>query len=378
MLEDLRKEIDAIDDQIIKLYEERMRISRKVGIQKAAENKSVENILREKEIINRVTSKVPDEIKLYAKQLFTTIFETSKAYQQQFVCVRAGVKDAIQQVLIEGVKPFPIQATVACQGTEGAYSGIAAEKLFAISDISYFKTFDAVCSAVEKGLCRYGVLPIENSSVGSVNAVYDLMKKHQFYIIRSIKVPVRHQLLAKRGANIKDIKEIFSHEQAINQCENFLKSLKDVKVTVCENTAVASRLVANSDRDDIACIASRESAGIYGLQILKSNIQDRENNYTRFIAISRKLEIYENSDRISIMVNLPHEPGSLNRLLNKFSSLGLNLTKLESRPLENSDFEFCFYFDFEAKVTDPSVQNLLAELDNKGGFVFMGSYKEVI
>ena len=204
------------------------------------------------------------------------------------------------------------------------------------------------------------------------------MKKHQFYIIRSIKVPVRHQLLAKRGANIKDIKEIFSHEQAINQCENFLKSLKDVKVTVCENTAVASRLVANSDRDDIARIASRESAGIYGLQILKSNIQDRENNYTRFIAISRKLEIYENSDRISIMVNLPHEPGSLNRLLNKFSSLGLNLTKLESRPSKTPTSSSASTSISKPGVTDPSVQNLLAELDNKGGFVFMGSYKEVI
>lgn len=378
MLQDIRQEIDAIDSQIVGLYTQRMELAKRVGIQKAAEGKGVDNPLREKEIINRVTALVPDELKLYTKQLFTTLFETSKAYQQRFLSVRANIKDAIQQVIVQGITQFPIQASVACQGVEGAYSGIAAEKLFAISDISYFKTFDAVFSAVEKGFCTYGVLPIENSSVGSVNAVYDLMKKHNFYIVRSIKVHIQHQLLAKRGTEIGDIKEIISHEQAINQCQDFLKTLKDIKITVCENTAVASRTVANSGRADIACLASAESAKLYGLSIIRSNVQDRHNNYTRFIAISRKLEIFENADKISITVTLPHEAGSLNRLLNRFSALGLNLTKLESRPLENSDFEFAFYFDFEAKVTDPSVQNLLAELDNSGEFVFLGSYKEVI
>ncbi|MDD3947816.1 MAG: prephenate dehydratase domain-containing protein, partial [Clostridia bacterium] len=282
MLEDIRKEINAIDDEIVKLYAKRMELAKRVGISKAAEGKGVENLIREKEIINRVCAAVPDEIKLYTKQLFTALFETSKAYQQQFISVRSNVKNAIQQVIVEGIKPFPIQATVACQGVEGSYSGIAAEKLFAISDISYFKTFDAVFSAVEKGFCRYGVLPIENSSVGSVNAVYDLMKKHKFSIVRSIKVHIQHQLMAKRGMNLKDIKEVFSHEQAINQCQDYLKTLKDVKVTVCENTAVASRMVAESDRTDIACLASRECAKLYGLTILKTNVQDKENNYTRF------------------------------------------------------------------------------------------------
>lgn len=378
MLDDIRKGIDAIDDQIVKLYAQRMELSKQVGLQKAREGKGVENRDREKEIINRVTAAVPDDIKLYTKQLYTSLFETSKAYQQRFVSLTANIKNAIQTVLLEGQKPFPIQAVVACQGVEGSYSNIAAEKLFAISDISYFKTFDAVFNAVEKGFCAYGVLPIENSSVGSVNAVYDLMKKHNFYIVRSIKVHIRHQLLAKKGTALSDIKEVFSHEQAINQCEEFLKTLKNVKVTVCENTAVASRMVANSDRTDIACLSSRECASLYGLNIIKNDVQDRPNNYTRFIAISRKLEIFENADKISIMVTLPHEPGSLNRLLNRFSALGLNLTKIESRPLEKSDFEFAFYFDFDAKVSDPSVQNLLAELDNSGEFVFMGSYREVV
>jgi len=378
MLEDIRKEIDKVDDEIAKLYVRRMALAKEVGLLKAGEVISLENLPREKEILNRIASSVPEDMKLFIKQVYTSLFETSKAYQQQFLNVRSDVKTAIKDVLGKGAQSFPVQASVACQGVEGSYSNIATEKLFALSDISYFKTFDAVFAAVEKGFCRYGVLPIENSSVGSVNQVYDLMKKHHFYVVRSVKVHVQHQLLAKRGTEIGDIKEVFSQEQALGQCQEFLKTLKNVKLTVCENTAVASRMVAGSDRGDIACIASRESGKLYDLAVLKSNVQDRSNNFTRFIAISKKLEIYENADKISIMVTLPHEPGSLNRLLNRFSALGLNLTKLESRPLENSDFEFAFYFDFEAKVGDPAVLNLLAELGNKGEFVFLGSYREVI
>jgi chorismate mutase/prephenate dehydratase len=378
MLNDIRKQIDEVDDEIAKLYVRRMSLVKEVGLIKAREVMNLENVSREKEILNRVASAVPEELKLYIKQVFTSLFETSKAYQQQFLNIGSDVKNAIKEVLDKGLQPFPIQASVACQGVEGSFSNIAAEKLFALSDISYFKTFDAVFAAVEKGFCRYGVLPIENSSVGSVNQVYDLMKKHNFYIVRSVKVHVQHQLLARRGVQLSDIKEIISQEQALGQCQEFLKTLNNVKVTVCENTAVASRKVAASDRNDIACIASRESARLYDLAVLRSNVQDRANNFTRFIAISKKLEIYENADKISIMVTLPHEPGSLNRLLNRFSALGLNLTKLESRPLENSDFEFAFYFDFEADVTDPAVLNLLAELSNKGEFIFLGSYREVI
>lgn len=378
MLEDIRNQIDQIDDQIAQLYVRRMALAKEVGLAKADGGTALENIPREKEILNRVASAVPDELKLYLKQVFTSLFETSKAYQQRFLNIRSDIKTAIREVLDKGAQPFPLQASVACQGVEGSYSNIAAEKLFALSDISYFKTFDAVFAAVEKGYCRYGVLPIENSSVGSVNQVYDLMKKHNFYIVRGVKVHVQHQLLAKSGVRLGDIKEVLSQEQALGQCQELLKTLKNVKVTVCENTAAASRTVAESGRNDIACIASRESAKLYGLTVLKSNVQDRANNFTRFIAISKQLEIYEHADKISIMVTLPHEPGSLNRLLNRFSALGLNLTKLESRPLENSDFEFAFYFDFEAKVEEPAVLNLLAELGYKGEFVFLGSYREVI
>ena len=376
-LEDLRGKIDTIDDMIASLYVRRMGVAKEIGTVKAENNIATESTLREKEILNRVTADMPEDIKLFAKQIFCALFDTSKAYQSSVSNVNSDIVAEIKEALAQGKVSFPTSAVVACQGVSGAYSSIAADKMFALSNNLYFKDFSGVFNAVEKGLCEYGVLPIENSSVGSVNAVYDLMRLHKFYIVRSFKLRVKHYVLGNGGADLKNIKEIISHEQALNQCAKYIKSLGDIKITVCDNTALAAKLVAESGREDIACISSRECAGIYGLSILAPNVQDNDGNYTRFIAISKKLQVFEDANKISIMVNVPHEVGSLNKLLNKFSTQGLNLTKLESRPMPNSAFEFVFYFDFEAKIDSPQVQNLLGELENTcDRFVFLGSYSE--
>lgn len=376
-LNELRTQIDAIDDQLASLYDRRMKLIKQVGEEKARTDSYLQDLTRENAIIRRVTKAVDDSVRVYCKQVFETLFETSRAYQARFVRIHSGVAEEIRSNLESGLKTFPDYATVACQGVEGAYSMIATTRLFPLSDITYFKNFEGVFNAVEKGLCRYGMLPIENSSVGSVNAVYDLMKEHKFYIVRSIKLHVQHHLLAKKGVELSEIKEVFSHEQAINQCKKWLEKT-DVKVTIVPNTAVAAKMVAESERTDVACISSRECASLYGLNVLAANMQDNDSNYTRFILISKKMEIFKKSNRVSIMVNLPHTSGSLNRMLNKFSTLGFNLTKLESRPLPNSTFEFMFYFDFEADIENPEVANLFAELENgEGQLVFLGSYYEV-
>lgn len=377
-IQELRGNIDTIDDQIAKLFVERMSVAKEIGKLKAESNKVVADGVREREIINRVTKDMPEEIKLYGKQMFDELFSLSKAYQTRFVLQNSKLISEVRKVLEEGMEVFPNSATVACQGVAGAYSQIATDRMFPIADILYFKDWDAVFKAVEKGLCDFGVLPIENSNAGSVNAVYDLMRKHNFYIVKSIKLRIQHYLLAKPGTETKDIKEIITHEQAVSQCSEFIKTLGNVKITVCENTAKAAELVADSERTDVACICSHDCAGIYGLSILEPNVQNNENNYTRFIAIQKKLKIYENADKISIMANLPHEAGSLNKVLNRFASLGLNLTKLESRPMSNTSFEFAFYFDVTAKIEQVEVQNLLAELEKScDKFVFLGSYTEL-
>ena len=379
MLEELRKKIDTLDDEIAKLYLERQSVVKKIGEEKARNRTAVADPSREKQIIARVTKSADDEQKIYLKRVFETIMETSRAYQRRLVAPVSPLADELRRVLMEGKKYFPVSSTVACQGVEGSYSSIAADKLFEIADITYFRNFEGVFQAVEKGLCDYGVLPIENSAVGSVNAVYDLMKKHRFYIVRSIKLKVCHHLLAKKGVKISDIKEIFSHEQAIGQCAEYLqKFAKDVKITACPNTAVAAEKVAASDRTDVACISSRSCADLYDLGILDGNIQDNDSNYTRFICISKNLQVFAPAGKISIMITLPHESGSLNRVLNKFSTLGLNLTKLESRPLPGTDFEFMFYFDFEGQIENSDTLALIAELDRGSEqFFFLGSYYEV-
>lgn len=377
-LQDVRKRIDVIDDEIAKLYANRMELALDVAKAKAESGTPVENLERERQILSRVASAMPDEIKLYGKQVFGTMFETSKAYQYSVLNVDSPIKNEIRAAIESGVKPFPIQASIGCQGVEGAYSCIAADKMFEIPSISCFRTWEGVFSAVEHGMCEFGVLPIENSTVGSVIGVYDLMKKHKFHIARSYKLRIKHCLLAKYGVELKDIKEVVSHEQALAQCNGFLKQLGGVKITKCENTGIAAQMIADRERYDVACIASKECASLYGLKILQSDINDSNSNYTRFIAINKQLKVYDGANRISIAANLAHEAGSLNRLLNKFSALGLNLTKIESRPIADSPFEFKFYFDFEADVRDSAVQNLIAEIANKAeDFEFLGAYEEL-
>ena len=378
MLDEYRKQIDDIDTQLAKLLDERLKVSKKIGEEKAKMETVVLDKGREKNVVNRVTSLVSPEYRLYVKQIYETIFETSKAYQRQFIHNESAISAKIRKTIEEGVKQFPISATVACQGVEGAYSSIAADRLFELNTNLYFKTWDAVFDAVEKGLCDYGVLPIENSTAGSVNKVYDLMKEHNFYIVRSIKLRISHNLLAKKGVALSDIKEIVSHQQALDQCSDLISQL-GVKITVCENTAMAAQMVAKSKRTDIACLSSKECADIYGLNILKSNVQNANANFTRFICISKDLQVFEKSNKISIMVTLPHEKGSLNKILNKFSTMGLNLTKLESRPMPNTDFEFTFYFDFDGCIEDDNVLKLLADLDfGTEQFTFLGGYTEII
>jgi len=268
---------------------------------------------------------------------------------------------------------------VACQGIEGAYSQIACEKIFKNPFILYFKTFDSVFSAIEQGLCQYGILPIENSTAGSVNTVYDLMIRHNFSIVRTFRLKIDHNLLANPGASIDSIREIYSHEQAIGQCSAFLSKLPGVKIIPVENTAVAAEMVAKSGRTDVAALSSRSCAELYGLRNLAASIQDTGNNYTRFICISKQLEVYPGSDKTSIMMILNHRPGALYRVLARLYALGINVTKLESRPIPDRDFEFMFYFDLETSIYSEEFVQLMCELDDLcEEFKYLGSYSEVI
>ena len=378
-LKNYRDQLDRIDSQILSLFSERMAISGEIAQWKQENGMPVLDVRREKEKLRTMEEKSPADLGEYSVSLFSLIMELSRSYQNRILHPSSPETAAIEKALEETPQLFPETAFVACQGVEGAYSGIACEKLFKRPNIFYFSTFDAVFSAIEKGLCRYGVIPVENSTAGTVNAVYDLMRRHDFRIVRSVRVKVDHNLLVRPGTKLEEIREIYSHAQAIAQCSAFLQSMPNVKVVPCENTAIAAKMVAESNDKGIAALSSRSCSKLYNLEILKADVQDSGNNHTRFICISRELEIYPGADRTSLMMVLPHEQGSLYKLLSRFNALGINLTKLESRPMPERSFEFMFYFDLDTSVYSPRFIQLMGELgDISEEHEYLGSYSEVI
>ncbi len=378
-LNDYRKRIDEIDEQLLALFVRRMETAGDIAAYKKANGLRVLDMRREKEKLREIADKTPEELREYALSLYSLIFELSRSRQGRLLGTTGELPERIARAIEETPRLFPEDAAVACQGVEGAYSAQACEKLFKRPSTFYFSSFEAVFSAIEKGLCRYGVLPLENSTAGSVNAVYDLMMRHNFHIVRSVRIKVDHNLLVNSGAKLSDIREIYSHEQAISQCARFLQSLPDVKVIRCENTAAAAKLVAESGRTDVAALSSRACMELYGLDCLAASVQDQGSNFTRFICIARELEIYPGADRTSLMMVLPHRPGSLYKVLSRFYALGVNLNKLESRPMPERNFEFMFYFDLETSVYSPQFIQLMGELPELcEKFSYLGSYSEVV
>ncbi len=378
-LKELREHIDGIDHEIVRLFTERMDVCAEIARWKEENNARIRDVRREREKLREVEDLCPEELRHYVSSLYSLIMDLSKSWQVRTLARETELTSRIRAAVADTGKLFPERAAVACQGIEGANSQLACERLFRSPMEFYFSSFEAVFAAIDKGLCRYGVLPLENSTAGSVNAVYDLMNRYDFRIVRSVRLKVDHSLLALPGTDLKDVREIFSHEQAIAQCSGFLSGLENVKVTPCANTAVAAKMVAESGRRDAAALAPRRCAELYGLSCLASSVQDRGNNFTRFICISRELEIYPGADRTSLMMILPHEPGALYKALSRFYALGGNLTKLESRPIPERDFEFMFYFDLQNSVYDPRFLQLMSELgDISEEYRYLGSYSEIV
>ena len=378
-IKDLREQIDEIDRQLVDLYCKRMDTARAIGRYKRENALPVLDSERERALLNRVAEQAGDENEQGIRALYHLLMDHSRLRQQLDGHPESRLGQQIRDAVSDMPSLFPEKAMVACQGVEGAYSQLACEKMIRYPSVMYCRTFENVFSAIESGLCRYGILPIENSLAGSVNSVYDLMIRHHCYIVRSARIKVDHTLLALPGVQEDQIREIWSHEQALQQCSAFLSQHKEWHVNVCSNTAAAAQMVARSGRKDVAAISSGHCAALYGLQCLSSEIQNNSNNHTRFICISKKPEIYPGADRTSLMLVLPNRPGSLYQLLSRFNAQDINLIKLESRPLPGRDFEFMFYFDLEGSVASPSFEKLIEELDvTLNQFTYLGSYSEIV
>ena len=376
-LSEIREKIDTVDDQLLKLFLERMDLAEEVAAYKNEHHLPILNKERERAVLARVTEQ-SGEKERYAYHLFSTLFELARSRQAELIDAPTHVEAQVKASLAAGGEVFPQTGLVACQGVEGANSQVACDRILPRGNIVYVKTFQAVASAVESGLCKFGVLPIENSSNGSVRAVYELLQDHKLSVVRSTRLCIRHELLALPGAKLSDITEIYSHEQAIGQCSRFLTGLNGVRVVPCDNTAAAAQMVAERGDKHVAAISSHPCAALYGLECLKDDIQDSDNNYTRFFCVAKDPVIYAGANRISLIIACENKPGALYDILSKLASLGINMTKLESCPVTGRNFEFIFFLELEASVHEPGVLPMLEELERScQSFQFLGSYAEV-
>lgn len=378
-LPEVRKDLDSIDSQMIDLFLQRMKLADEVADYKAKNHLPILDREREREKLARVANSVPMEFRNYAQVLEGLLMEAARAREYEDIGTMSNVGSQIYEAIKHEPKLFPQRANVACQGVEGAYSQIATDRIFKHPTIAYFDSFEGVFRAVEEGFSQFGVLPVENSTAGTVNQVYDLMMEHHFSIVRSTRIKIDHNVLAKPGTEMDQIKDIYSHEQAIRQCHRFLIEHPYIKVHAVENTAIAARMVTESDRDDVAALSSRACAELYNLNILMHSVQDTGNNFTRFACITKDLTIYPGADRTSLMLIVNHEPGALYKVLSRFYALDINLVKLESRPIPDRDFEFMFYFDIECPAEAPEFATLINSLgDVCEEFRYLGSYREII
>lgn len=374
-LDNIRKDIDTIDAQLLQLLKQRLDLAVDVAKIKVINKEPVLNTQREEDILSMVASRSGG----YAhgmQTIFSAIMDVSKHIQEQWI----GGNEEMRLAIYKATKRNEIKnPRVVAQGTTGAFSDMAIDALYNNTPgvtRFYVKSFEDIFIQVANGDADYGIIPVENSTAGSVHESYDLILKHKLSISKTLELQINHCLLAPHGVKIEDIKTVYSHPQALSQCADYIKN-HGFQTETYSNTAIAARDIAKSERCDVATIASEAAAKTFGLNILARNIQSSTVNTTRFVVLTKQMEIAPNADKISLIFALPHTTGSLYRTLSKFSMAGLNLTKLESRPIADSDFQYYFYLDFNGTVRDEHTKNFICSLqDELPHFTFLGNYHE--
>lgn len=361
-LMECRREIDEIDQQILELFERRMRVSEAVADYKIRTGKQVLDSKREKEKLAVLTGLAHGEFnELCVKELFEQIMSISRKRQYQLL-TEHGIAGERHFNLVDHL---PLQnVNVVFQGVEGAYSYAAMRAYFPKDIRSYHvKTFRDAMEEVASGKADYAVLPLENSTEGIVTAVYDLLTEYQLYIVGEQGVRVNHVLLALPGVAMDEIQTVYSHPQALAQCKHYLEEHPGWGTCETKNTAGAAKKLAELNDRTQAVIASRAAGELYGLDILAENICGNEQNTTRFIIVGTKPVYEKNSAKISVCFELPHESGTLYNMLSHFIYNGLSMTKIESRPIPGNNWEYRFFVDFIGNLEEPAVQNALRGLE---------------
>lgn len=372
----LREQIDEIDDQLVKLFEERMLISEGVAAYKRSVGKPVLDKEREKSKIAKVTQKTSNAFNHQAvESLFGQIMAISRMLQyQKLASERTDLEGFLESELFISDKTKVVYA-----GVPGAYAEAAMQKFFGTQIHSAnVETFGDAMEAVHSGRADYAVLPIENSSTGSVNDVYDLLSDYDNHIVGETLVKIEHALLGLPGSCLEDIHTVYSHPQGLMQCSRFLDGKRDWQQVSLQNTAASAKRVVEDGDLTQAAIASRQAAKNYGMIVLKEKLNDLDNNSTRFVIISHKKMFEKNADTISICFETLHESGSLYSVLSHFIFNGLSMTRIESRPIHGKPWQYRFFVDFNGNLKEQAVKNALHGIQSETeSFRILGNYKGV-
>ena len=373
-LQELRGQLDEIDAQIVDLYQKRMDVCEKVGEYKVASGKKVFDKQRENEKLAAVTAGVSNEFyKKGLRELYEQLMAMSRKMQYQLLNKRG----ALGRLPFIGMEKLDVDgARIVFQGTEGAYSQAAMEKYFGTDLNSYHvETFRDAMEAIEEGSADFAVLPIENSSAGVVNQVYDLLMEFENYIVGEILLPIDHTLAALPGTKLSEIERVYSHPQALMQSAKFLDNHREWQQISVANTAVAAKKVLEDNERKKAAICSKYAAEFYGLEVLEEKINHNKNNTTRFIIVTNQKIFLKDATKISICIEAAHQSGSLYRLLSHFIYNDLNMIKIESRPIEGRNWEYCFFIDFEGNMADGAVKNAIRGLrEESRSLKILGNY----
>ena len=373
-LEELRNELDRIDPQIIQLYEERMSVCEEVVEIKIEEGRKVFDRNREQQKLAQVTREAKDPFyKKGLTELFEQLMSQSRKLQYQLLTK----KGALGRLPFIGVEELDWKnSRVVFQGTDGAYSQAAMHKFFS-KDVNSFhvQTFRDAMEAIEEGSADFAVLPIENSSAGMVSEMYDLLEEFENYIVGEVILPINHYLVGTENTTLESIERVYSHPQALMQCSKFLNRHGSWQQIGAANTAVAAKKILNENDPTQAAICSEHAAEIYGLKILEEKINHNHNNSTRFIVVTNQKIFLKKAQKISICFEVAHESGSLYHLLSHFIYNDLNMTKIESRPIEGKTWEYRFFVDFEGNMGDAAVKNAIRGLrEESKSLKILGNY----
>ncbi len=374
-LKSLRDQIDGVDRQLVSLFAQRMDLTRQVGEYKVRSGMQVLDAKREQEVLDSKAELAPQAIQSECRTLFETIMALSRRQQRRLVSADQPDYQAYLAQKSQAAQPVA-EPRVLYQGVPGAYAEEAAVAYFGEAcQRKNLGSWEDVFAALQQGEGDYGVVPIENSSTGSINQVYDLLAKYEHFIVGEVKLRVDHCLMAPHGVTLEDIQAVYSHEQGLFQCAPYLKAHPAWKQSALSNTAAAAKFVSESGQP-CAAIGSERCARLYGLHVLARNIAQAQANYTRFVVVAPRLELSPDRDKISALFTLPHQVGTLHQILAVFAVSGLNMMKLESRPILEKSWEYRFFVDFSGNLLSPEMDLVLREMiECSTAFRVLGNYR---